>query len=299
MVRVSSADRVAFPETATTKGEVVGHFSAVGDRLLAHLRDRPLTLERFPKGVAEKGFMQKNAAPYFPASIGRFLVERADGVTTHPVVSDVAGIEYLANQNTITFHMPTTTVTDYDRPDRLIIDLDPPPDCGSAIHEAAWATKALLDELGVGSVPVATGSKGFHVTAAVSRQHTVPAIDAFSQLIAALLAHRHPDVMTTQFRKANRQGRVFCDWLRNRWGATSVVPWSLRARSRPTVAVPITWEQLDATAPDEFELGDLPEADPLRGLLELPTDLSAAMAQAQQLATAAGVQIERFDRFRS
>ncbi len=299
MVRITSAERVVYPESGATKGAVVGHFSAVGERLLVHVSGRPLTLERFPKGVGEKGFMQKNAAKYYPESIGRFVVERPDGTTTHPVVADVAGIEYLANQNTITFHVPTTTVADYDTPDRVIIDLDPPPNPGGAIHEAAWATKAILDELGLASVPVATGSKGFHVTAAITRQSKVPEVDEFSQLIAALLAQRHPGLLTTQFRKANRGGRIFCDWLRNRWGATSVAPWSLRPRTRPTVAVPITWDQIDEVAPDGFELGDLPEADPLAALLTSPGDLSPAIELARQLATTADVRIEPFDRFRS
>ncbi|MCP3976460.1 MAG: ATP-dependent DNA ligase [bacterium] len=299
MVHISSAGRVVYPESGTTKGDVVSHFSAVGERLLFHLNDRPLTLERFPKGITGKGFMQKNAAKYFPDFIDRFVVERADGITTHPVVTAVTGIEYLANQNTITFHMPTTTATDYDHPDRVIIDLDPPPTPGGAIHEAAWATKALLDELGLTSIPVATGSKGFHVTAAVSRRVKVAEADEFGQLTAALLAARHPDLLTAQFRKANRDGRIFCDWLRNRWGATSVAPWSLRPRSKPTVAVPITWDQIDEVAPNQFELGNLPDVDPLRQLLVTPNDLSAALGLARQMAVAAGVQIEPFDRFRS
>lgn len=299
MVRISSAERIVYPETGTIKADVVGHYSAVGERLLAHLRNRPLTLERFPKGITEKGFMQKNAAKHFPESIGRFVVERSDGITTHPVVTDVAGIEYLANQNTITFHMPTTIATDYNHPDRVIIDLDPPPAPGSAIHEAAWATKALLDDLGLTSVPVATGSKGFHVTAAVSPQLEVSDVDEFSQITAALLADRHPDLMTTEFRKVNREGRIFCDWLRNRRGATSVAPWALRARSRPSVAVPITWDQIDRVAPDGFELGNLPDSDPLAELLDTPADLPPALDLARNMAAASGVEIERFDRFRS
>jgi len=299
MPPISNADRIVYPETATTKADVVGHYSAVGDRLLTYLADRPLTLERFPKGVAGKGFMQKNVAKYFPPFIERHLIERADGTTNHPLVVDVAGIEYLANQNTITFHMPTTTRTHPDKPDRVIIDLDPPEESANAVRQSAWATKALFDELGLISVPVATGSKGFHVTAAIGRDCRVPEVDEFAHLAAALLAHRHPDLITTEFRKANRGGRVFCDWLRNRWGATSAAPWSLRPRARPTVVIPVTWDELDDTAPDTYELGSLPEADPLAALALTPGDLRAALTQLRRIAAEAAVEIEHFDRFHS
>ncbi len=299
MVAVSSADRVVYPSTGTTKGEVVGHYSAVGERLLWHISDRPLTVERFPRGVGAKGFMQKNAADYFPDYIGRHLIERADGTTNHPVVHDVAGIEYLANQNTITFHVPTTTVTDFEHPDRVIIDLDPPQDGIDIVREAAWATKRLMDELGVVTVPVTTGSKGYHITAIIEPDLTVPEVDEFGQLAAAFLAHQHPDLLTVEFRKANRGGRVFCDWLRNRWGATSAAPWSLRPRTRPTVVVPIRWEQLDELAPDEFELGQLPETDPLRRLSSAPVSLPQALEEMRTRCASAGVAIEPFDRFRS
>ena len=103
--------------------------------------------------------MQKNAAAYFPDYVQRFVVTRADGETTHPVVTDVAGIEYLANQNTITFHVPTTTVADFEHPDRVIIDLDPPEDAAGAAHEATWATKELLEEVGLASWPSPPAAK--------------------------------------------------------------------------------------------------------------------------------------------
>ena len=243
--------------------------------------------------------MQKNASGYFPDFIGRHEVPRAGGTTTHPVVYDVAGIEYLANQNTITFHVPTTTCDDSEHPDRFIMDLDPPEDSADLAHEAAWATKELFEELGLAAVPVATGSKGFHIIAATGRELTVPEASEFGQLAAALLSRRHPEILTIEFRKANRAGRVFCDWLRNRWGATTVVPWSLRARPRPSVAVPITWKELAESTPAGFELGHLPTADPLQELLAAPGNIRAAFARIQAMAAEANITVEPFDRFRS
>lgn len=276
----------------------MAHYSRVGDRMLPHVADRPLTLQRFPKGIAAKGFMQKNAADYFPDYIERHRIDRVDeGSTNHPVVTTVAGIEYLANQNTITFHVPTTTIADPDHPDRFIIDLDPPEDSVAIVREAAWATKDLCDELGIATAPVATGSKGYHVTAMLDGDATVAEVDEFGQLMAALLAHRHPATLTTEFRKANRGGRVFCDWLRNRRGSTSVAPWSLRPRSRPTVAVPIAWADLERIAPDRFEIDDLPADDTLLQLT--PGGLGRSLDALRDSVAAAGVTIEPFDRFRS
>lgn len=299
MVEVSSADRVVYPESGTTKGEVVAHYSRVGEKLLWHLADRPLTLERFPRGVAAKGFMQKNAADYFPDYIDRHTIERQDGSTIHPMVSSVEGIEYLANQNTITFHVPTSTITDPDHPDRFIIDLDPPESSLAIVREAALATKALLEELGVVTVPVATGSKGYHLTAMAVPTLPVSEVDELGQMVAAVLAHRHPDLLTTEFRKANRKGRVFCDWLRNRWGSTSVAPWSLRPRSRPTVAVPFAWTEFGDVTPDHFKLGDLPNEDLLRAAAATPVDLGPALISLREEVAAAGITVEPFDRFRS
>jgi bifunctional non-homologous end joining protein LigD len=296
---VSSADRVVYPETGTTKGEVVEHFRAVAERLLKHIADRPLTLQRFPKGVAATGFMQKNASDHFPDYVRRFSVPRRDGTTTHPVVDDAAGVEYLANQNTITFHVPATTTADPAHPDRLIIDLDPPQDGLGIVRAAARATKELLEELGLASVPVATGSKGYHITTMIERTLPMDQAGEFGQLAAALLSHRHPDLLTTEFRKANRQGRVFCDWLRNRWGSTAAAPWSLRARPRPTVVVPIDWDEFDSFAPDHFELGELPDADPLCTLAAKPAEPMAALETLRALVLDAGVTLEPFDRFRS
>lgn len=299
MVEVSSAGRIVYPDTGTTKGDVFAHYSRVGERMLWHLADRPLTLERFPKGVATKGFMQKNAADYFPDFIGRHLIERAEGTTNHPVVTSVEGIEYLANQNTITFHMPTTTIADHEHPDRFIIDLDPPEGAIGIVREAAWATKELFDSLDVVTVPMATGSKGYHVTAMIEPQLTVTEIDELGQMAAAVLADRHPQVITTEFRIANREGRVFCDWLRNRWGSTSVAPWSLRPRQRPTVAVPISWDDLDTTAPDAFALGGLPSEDLLAIAAQTPSDLELARNGLRAALAESDISIAPFDRFRS
>ncbi|NND03413.1 MAG: hypothetical protein HKN91_11555, partial [Acidimicrobiia bacterium] len=208
-------------------------------------------------------------------------------------------IEYLANQNTITFHMPTTTIAEPDHPDRFIIDLDPPEDSVAIVRQAALATRELLDEIGVPSTPLATGSKGYHLTAIISQTLTVSEVDELGQAVAAVLSYRHPDVMTTEFRKANRKGRVFCDWLRNRWGSTSVAPWSLRPRNSPTVAVPFGWADLDKIAPDEFEIGNLPDQDLLALAAETPVDLIPALEALREVVADTGVTIEPFDRFRS
>lgn len=302
MIKVSNADRVVFPDDGITKGEVVAYYELVAVRMLAHAGGRPLTIQRFPKGLAGQGFMQKNAPDHYPDWIGRIEIGRREGgSTTYPVAIDERTFPYLANQGTITFHAPTSTTDRPDRPDRFIMDLDPPADHPDLAATAARLTSGLLDEVGVPTIPMATGSKGYHVIAALHPEHGYDEVGRFAQGCAALLADRHPDLLTTEFRIEQRRGRVFVDWLRNRPLSTGVVPWSLRPRPGAPVATPLTWEEFEATGPGAVHMVDVPERmerpDPL--LESTAIDLGAAITAVETALDDAQIDLERFDRFRS
>lgn len=284
-----------------TKSDVVGHYLRVADRMLPHLAGRPVTLQRFPDGIAAKGFMQKNAPSYFPGNIGRIELPKKDGVTLFPVVEDAAGLAYLANLGTITFHMPTVRLPNLGQPDRFAIDLDPPENEAGAARWAARRVGDMLGGLGVASLPMATGSKGYHVVVKIVPEAGHERVARFAHALAVLLAQRHSAELTTEFRKKNRRGRVFIDWMRNAPMATGVAPWSLRPRPSAPVAVPLTWDEIDHVAPDQWTLSSLEErhdgADPL--IEAEAVSLLAAIEATERLLVDQGIELPEFDRFRS
>ncbi len=299
-MKVSNADRVVFPEVGLTKGDLVGYYERVAPLMLAYVKDRPLTLERYPQGLAGEGFMQKNASAHFPESIGRYEVEKAEGgVTNYPVITVEENIPYLANQGTVTFHIWTGRLPEPHLADGMVIDLDPEPgDVESARHVTRLAG-ALVEAFGLASLPVATGSKGYHVWVPL-----VPTpwdeVATASRALAGLIAGRNPEHATVEFLKKNRKGRVFVDWLRNHPGATVVSPLSVRARPRASISMPLDWSEVPTTAPDHWTITNLDEGGRhrLEHLPGLPKpgklSLDAIVAEAE----AEGVDLEtQFDRF--
>ena len=295
MSEVSNADRVIFPDIGATKGDVVDYYHRVAHLMLAHVRDRPLTLVRHPRGIGEKGFFQKNVAKHYPEDlIGRIEMPRAKGVSVHPAASTPDALAYLANQGTIEFHVPLSKKGAPFKQDRLVIDLDPEDGDSAKARAAAWACKDLLDDFDVDSIPVATGSKGYHIVAQLSTRESM---STTAHKLAAILLRRHPDILTNEFLKENRRGRVLVDWMRNTGLATVVAPWSLRARPCATVATPITWGELDDTAPDAFTIKDAPltRADPLLALQ--PFDPQPLMETVERIVEEEQIELVHFDRF--
>ena len=309
MVTISNADRVVFPAIGCTKGEVVAYYERIAARALPHLLNRPLSIKRFPKGLAGPGFFQKNVPAHYPKTFGHFEVprqarkgEKEMGVTSYPVVTEGEHLPYLANQGAIELHVPTSRVDAIDHPDRVIIDLDPPVGADVAlVRKAALLTRDFVGGLGLATVPVATGSKGYHLVARIEPTLDAHALGTAMQGAGALLAHAYPDTLTIAFRTAARGKRVFIDWLRNRTMATAVAPFSLRARPNASIATPLDWSELDSVAPDGFTIADadrlLDRPDPLAA--QSPADAKPFAAAVTEALAAAGVVLEKFDRFRS
>lgn len=298
MTEVSHSEKLLFPADGITKGEVVGYYKVAAGRMLAHLVERPLTLERYPAGIDKPGFMQKHAGKAFPSFIDRIELPKQDGTVQYPSIKDDEGLIYLANQNTITFHIPCFRNFDLEHPNRLVFDLDPTEGDIDGARFGAQAVATLLTELKVSPLVMTSGSKGFHVVV-----HLKPTIDfdslaRFAQACAVLLSHLHPDRLTVEFLKKERQGRVFIDWLRNGFGATGVSPYSLRPRPGAPIAMPITWDELPKTEPNQFRLreaGDRLATDPWEGAT--PIDLSDAFSAVNSLVTEREIDLPKFDRF--
>lgn len=295
-MKVSSPDKLLYPDDGVTKAQVVEHYELVSDRMLDFLAGRPLTLQRFPGGINAKGFMQKNAANHFPESIERLPVpKRGDGETLYPVVREPKDLPYLANQNTITFHMWTSSSERPGHPDWLVMDLDPEDGDLAGVRSATRVIHSLLDQFGMSAFPVATGSKGFHVWVPLDGTDDFGAVSQASRALAGIAVMQEPDALTTEFLKKNRKGRVFVDWLRNAPTATVVVPFSLRPRAGAPVAVPLKWEELDTAVPDGYRIGTIEER------LSLDTQIEAQRLPVEEIVASArdaGVDLDTpHDRF--
>lgn len=248
-IDTSNEDKVLFPEAGLTKGALIDYYERIADEILPHLRERPLVLQRFPDGIGEDGFYQKQVGDYFPDWITtvRVDVSSSNGHQELVVCDAKATLGYLANQACITLHAWLSRTDRIDHPDMLVVDLDPP---GVKDFEAARAAalrvRALLeDELEVACFAKLTGSKGVHVVAPLDGSADFDTVRGFASDAMSLLAARHPDALTTEQRKNKRQGRVYLDVGRNAYGQTAVAPWSVRPLPEAPVAATVPWSDLE------------------------------------------------------
>jgi bifunctional non-homologous end joining protein LigD len=298
LIEISHPEKLLYPKDGITKGEVVAYYQRASARMLPHLVSRPLTLQRFPGGIDRPGFMQKNAGKGFPSFIERVELPKQDGTVQYPSIHDNDGLIYLANQNTVTFHIPCFRNFDLHHPDRLVFDLDPSEGDVDGARFGAQAVATLLSELLVTPLIMTSGSKGFHVVVHLKPTIEFASLARFAQSCAVVLTHLHADRLTVEFLKKERQGRVFIDWLRNGFGATGVSPYSLRPRPGAPIAMPITWEELPKTEPNQFRLRESEErlaADPWKAAA--PVDLTDALNAIDHLVAERGIELPKFDRF--
>jgi bifunctional non-homologous end joining protein LigD len=243
--------------------------------MVPHIARRPLTLERFHRGIGEKGFFQKSVTKGYPAWLERVAVPKKDGVVHHPLVTDAAGLLWLANMNCITPHVWTARAPDLLHPDLLVIDLDPSEDDADALRAATLLVRDALAELGLGSCVKTTGSKGFHVVVPLDGSADYEECARFAHHFGRALAERHPDIFTLEFYKADRGSRILLDTGRNEYHATYAAPYAVRARDDAPVSAPCTWEEIErgAVGPRSFTLRGLGER--IEGVGDLWQDLQA------------------------
>ncbi|MDN3239713.1 non-homologous end-joining DNA ligase [Glycomyces tritici] len=250
-LKLSKVEKELFPDDHVSKGDMVEHCRSVAAAMLPHLADRPLTLRRFPDGIGESGFFQKHASDYFPDWIRTERMDAEEGTVDYVVCDDEAALVYLANQAAIEFHIWLSRVDKPDRPDRLVIDLDPPDGTPVAtLREVARRARDLFSEVGLTPFVQATGGRGFHVAAPLDRSADFDAVREFASDLADRLAAADPDRLTTAQRKAKRGDRIFLDCNRNAYGQTFVCPYSLRARPGAPVATPLDWDELGRATPN-------------------------------------------------
>jgi bifunctional non-homologous end joining protein LigD len=259
-VTITHPEKVLFPDDGITKADVAAYYAAVAGAMLPHLRQRPVTLERFPSGLGADGFLQKNVVKGFPAWLERAELPKKDGTVHYPLANDARALQWMANQNTIALHVWTSRMPRPWHPDLVVVDLDPGRDDPEALRAAALGVRELLEDAGLYSAVKTSGSKGFHVVAPV-KPRPFPAAARFADRLGAALVERRPDLVTQAFAKAERGGRIYVDTGRNRPGATVVAAYSLRPRPGAPVSAPCTWEEIaDGTVgPRTFTLRSMPD----------------------------------------
>jgi bifunctional non-homologous end joining protein LigD len=262
-LRLSNLDKVLYPETGFTKGQVVDYYARIGAVMVPHLEDRPVTLVRWPDGVASQSFFEKRCPSHAPkwmrsASVSDDLVQC--------VLDDLASLVWAANMAALELHTPQARVSSPDRPDAMVFDLDPGP--GTSVLDSCRVgldLHGLLAELGLESVVKTSGSKGLHLAVPLHTDVTDDDTKGFALAVGQVLAKREPDRVTTIMRKDERPGKVFVDWSQNDRHKTTVSAYSLRGKARPTVSAPVTWDEvsdaLDDGDPDTesltFEAADV------------------------------------------
>jgi bifunctional non-homologous end joining protein LigD len=250
IVRFSSTDRVVFPEARYTKGDVIQFYDAVADKLLPHLRDRPITVERLPEGVAEGAprFWQKNTPSYYPSWIPRVRMPTETGKPVdYALVNDRHTLLYLVNQNVLTFHVWMSRVKTADTPDFVLFDIDPHQSTFANAVKVAKALHALLDEQGVENFIKTSGKSGLHVmTPWKTRQGEYEQARTWAAAIAQRVANELPDIATTERSIKSRGNRVYVDAMQNAKGKHAVPPYVLRTTPTATVSMPLEWRELNA-----------------------------------------------------
>ena len=238
---LSNLDKVLYPETGFTKAQVVDYYVRIASTILPHLRGRPLTLVRYPDGVADKSFFEKRRPPSAPEWVG------IGGELGSVLCDEVATLVWLANLAALELHTHQATAASPDSPTAVVIDLDPgPPATVLDCARVALDLRKLLDRLGLVATVKTSGSKGLHLSVPVARG-TADDEDtkSFALMLGRLLADAAPDRVTVTMAKEQRSGKVFVDWSQNDRHKTTVAAYSLRARPRPTVSTPVTWDEVD------------------------------------------------------
>jgi bifunctional non-homologous end joining protein LigD len=259
VIPISHPEKVLFPEDGITKGELVAYYEMIASIMLPHVRGRPITMERFHRGIGEPGFFQKDVSKGFPEWLERVEVPKKDGIVHHPLVCEPKALLWLANQNCITPHVWTSRTPHLYQPDICVFDLDPLEDRPDVLRAAALALRDLLHEIGLASWVKTSGSKGFHIVVPLDGGAGMGQVASFAHAVAAALVMRDPEHLTQEFSKADRGGRILVDTGRNGYSATFAAAYAVRAKPGAPVSAPCTWEELERgeVGPQTFTLRTL------------------------------------------
>ncbi len=253
-------DKLLWPAPGITKQTFVDYLAAVADHLLPWLRDRPLTVVRAPDGVDGERYFQKATPKYAPSWIRTVTIPApsAKRDVDYTVCNDAATLAWLGNQAALELHPAPVRRDRLEQPDLFVVDIDPPDGAFDAAVEAALLVLEVLDDVGLHALAKTTGGKGLHLVVPIVRHVSAEQLRGAAARLTAMVVGRRPDLVTSEFRKAGRKGRVMLDPSRNGPGATIVAPYSPRARAEATVSFPVPADRLRSIDPGDYTVATVP-----------------------------------------
>jgi bifunctional non-homologous end joining protein LigD len=283
-LRLSNLDKVLYPRTGFTKGQVVDYYARIALAMLPHLEDRPVTMVRLPDGIDGERFFEKRCPGHRPDWLDTVPLD-ADSSVAACTIADVAGLVWTANLAALELHTPQARAAEPWRPTAVVFDLDPGPRAGMVdCARVALELQDLLAQLGLSAVAKTSGSKGLHLAIGIRPSVDAETTKAFALALGRMLESRDPDRVTVNMAKDQRTGRVFVDWSQNDRHKTTVCAYSLRATDVPGVSTPVSWDELEAVA-DGADAGALAftPADVLTRVEEHGDLYSAGLTTDQEL----------------
>ena len=250
VIETSNEEKIIFPRDKITKADLIEYYTTIAPIMLRHIKRHPITMQRFPDGINQNGFYQKDIGTYFPSWIKRVTIKSK--IDAHPVTyvvcDNAATLAYLANQAVVTIHIWLSTVGRLHHPDRLIFDLDPAHNISwHTLIDGAYQLHMLLAHFEIQSFVMTTGSKGLHVVVPLAQKNSFTQTRSFTLAIALELIKKFPTLFTTEITKEKRKNKIFIDTLRNQWAQLAVAPYSLRPLPNAPIATPLSWSQLSNT----------------------------------------------------
>jgi bifunctional non-homologous end joining protein LigD len=260
-IALTNTDKVLYPETGTTKGRVIEYYERVAPWMIPHVKDRPVTRKRWANGVDGKVFFEKNLPDSAPDWVRHHTIAHKEHDTEYPIVDDLPTLVWMAQQAALELHVPQWRFGPrgaQQNPDRLVLDLDPGEGVGlRECVEVAVAAREVLQGMGLDPYPVTSGSKGIHLYAGLDGRATTGHVSEVAHELARALEQDMPDLVLSSMSRAERTGKVFVDWSQNNGNKTTIAPYSLRGRDRPTVAAPRTWRELQERGLAQLELDEV------------------------------------------
>ena len=248
MVTLTNPDKVLYPATGTTKADIFGYYTTIAAVMLPHIEGRPATRKRWPNGIEQPAFFEKELAKSAPDWLHRGTLAHRSGDTVYPVIDSSTGLAWIAQQAALEVHVPQWRFDTDGKPgpaNRLVFDLDPGEDVSmTQMCEVAFAVQELMSDIGLTLYPLTSGSKGLHLYAALPDPVSSDGAVKLARRVADQLEQSMPNLVTATMTKSLRTGKIFLDWSQNNAAKTTIAPYSLRGREMPTVAAPRTWEEL-------------------------------------------------------